>query len=93
MYNRSNLGTFYARKLKFSMPLTVHPDLNFLLFARVAPGSCPGVGLGVEMNNRSDFILTFMSSFLLEVIIWVPFYAGKLKFGRLLTQILPSTLR
>ena len=55
----------------------IHPELNLQLCARVAPRSCPGVGLGVKMYNRSGFtfkfILTFMSTFLLEVITCVPF--------------------
>ena len=74
MYSLSNLDTFYARKLKFGMLLTPRPNLQ--LFARVAPASCPGVGLGVKMYHRSDFTLTFMSTFLLEVITWVPFMLG-----------------
>ena len=69
MYNRSNFGIFYARKLKFGMLLIPRPYLK--LCARDAPVSCPGVGLGVKMYNWSDFTLTFMSAFLLEVITWV----------------------
>ena len=57
-----------------------HPDLNLLLCA-----VAPGVGPGVKMYNRLDFTLT--SIFLLEVITWVPFMLGSLKFGMLLTQI------
>ena len=33
-----------------------------------------------------------MSVFLLEIIIWVPFYARKLKFGMLLTQTYSMTV-
>ena len=44
-----NLGTFYARKLDFGMT-----DLNLQFYARVAPGSCPGIGIEVKMYNRSD---------------------------------------
>ena len=71
MYNRSNLGTFYARKLKFGMLITPQPDLQ--LCARVAP---VWVEIGVKMYNRSDFTLTFMSAFLLEAITWVPLMLG-----------------
>ena len=42
----SNLGTFFAQKLKFG---TLHPDLNLQLCARVAPKSYPGVGQGVSV--------------------------------------------
>ena len=39
------------------------------VYAKVVPGSCPGMGLGVKMYNRSDLDT---------------FYARKLKFGVLL---------
>ena len=32
-----------------------YTDLNFLLCAGIAPGSCPWVGLGVKMYNKSSF--------------------------------------
>ena len=55
----------------------IHPELNLQLCARVAPRSCPEMGLGIKMYSRSGFTfkftLTFMSMFLLEVITWVPF--------------------
>ena len=44
MYNRSNLSTFNAKKLKFICFL--YPDL--LVRDRVEPVSCPGVELGVK---------------------------------------------
>ena len=54
------------------------------------PWVMPRGGVGVKMYNRSDFTfkvtLTFMSEFLLEVITWVPFMLGSLKFRMLLTQ-------
>ena len=56
MCNRSNLDfldTFYALKLKFGMLFTPRPKTSAL--SSVAPGSCPGVGLGVKMYNRLDF--------------------------------------
>ena len=66
MCSSSDLVTFYARKLKFNMLPTPRPIIQ--RYARVAPGACPGVGLGVKMYNWSDFILTFMPVFLLVVI-------------------------
>ena len=72
------MGTFYARKFKISY--ATYPGLNLQLSARVATGSCPGMGLGVKMYNRSDFafkfILIFTSVFLLEVITLVPLMLG-----------------
>ena len=51
-----NFGTFYAWKLKFGLLLSTYPDLNLQVCARIAPGSCPGVGLG----SMFMFILTYM---------------------------------
>ena len=68
----SNLGTFNARKLKLGTLLRPNPSAVL-----VASGSCPGVGLGVKMYDRSDFTLTFISVFLLEVIAWVSFMLGR----------------
>ena len=74
MYNMSDLGTFYARKLKFCMRLAPRTTPSSLCY------SClwvmPGVGLGIKMYNKSDFTLRFRSAFLLEVIIWIPFMLG-----------------
>ena len=39
IFNMSNLGTFYTRKLVSGMLLTLRPNLQ--LDARFAPGSCP----------------------------------------------------
>ena len=46
-----NLGTFYAKKLKFGMLLT---SLQFC--ARVTPESCPEVGLEVQ---KAGYLCTF----------------------------------
>ena len=55
------------------------PDLNLQLCARVTPGSCPGVGLGLEIyKGPSDLTLHFILVFLLEVITWIPFMLGSL---------------
>ena len=43
-----NLNTPYAKKLKFGM----YPELNLQFCARVAPESCPLVGLGLPYGQR-----------------------------------------
>ena len=45
---RFSWSNFYARKLKFG----ILPALSLQLYARFAPGPCPGVGLGVKMYTN-----------------------------------------
>ena len=62
IYLGHSLGNFYARRLKFDMLLT--QPFNT---ARVAPWSCPGVGLGIQ--RVGVFLCTLdKSSFNLKVI-------------------------
>ena len=78
MHNRSNLGTFYAKK-KCRMLLTPRPSLQCC--ARIATGSIPGVVLGVKIYNIDIYVRISFGSHNLGT-----FCARKLKSGLLLTQ-------
>ena len=72
------------------------PRPNLQLYARFAPGLCPGVGLGVKIYkclqikvkvNVQVYTHTYVHLSLVGHYLGT-FYARKLKFGMLLTQIL-----
>ena len=88
IFNMSNLGTFYTRKLTFGMLLTLRPNLQF--DARFAPGSCPRGGeMGRTMGQDVEQV-----RFYIDIYVRIclgghnldTFYSRKLKLGMLLTQ-------
>ena len=51
----SQLREAFSLKLPSKMTPATYSDLNHQLCARVAPLSCPGIGLGAKMYYRSDW--------------------------------------